>query len=61
MNDVKNWFESKTIWMALVALAPVISTFVGFDFGQTLNDFLTVVGILGMVWFRIKASKTIKL
>ena len=61
MNDFKSWLESKTIWMALVALAPLVSEKLGFDFGATLNDVLTIVGVLGVIWFRIKATKAIKL
>ena len=61
MKDFKSWLESKTIWMALVALAPFLSTKLGFDFGATLNDVLTIVGLVGVVYFRVKATKAIKL
>jgi len=61
MNEFKNWFESKTIWMALVALAPILSTYLGFDLEQTLKDFITIVGIIGAMWFRISATKSLKL
>jgi|688.fasta_scaffold67678_10 hypothetical protein len=61
MNDFKSWLESKTIWMALVAAAPFVSAKLGFDFGTTLNDLLTIVGIAGVIYFRIKASKSIKI
>jgi hypothetical protein len=61
MNEFKNWFESKTLWMALVAIAPILSKYLGFDVGETLQDFITIVGIIGAMWFRISATKSLKL
>lgn len=56
MTDFKSWLESRTIWAALVVLAPLASKILGFDVGATLNDLLTIVGLVGVVYFRIKAT-----
>jgi uncharacterized membrane protein len=56
MTDIKSWIQSKTIWMVLVSLTPTISKFLGFDFGATMDDVLTVAGAIGAIYFRIKAS-----
>jgi len=37
MNDFKSWLESKTIWAAIVMIAPVISRLIGFDVEATLQ------------------------
>ena len=56
MGDVKSWLQSKTIWMILVTISPFLSKLVGFDFGATLDDVLTIAGAVGAIYFRIKAS-----
>lgn len=56
MTDFKSWLQSRTIWMALVAAAPVLTGVVGFDLGATLNDVLSIVGLVGVIYFRIKAT-----
>jgi hypothetical protein len=58
--DIKSWLQSRTIWAALVALAPVATKLLGFDVDATLNDILTIVGIAGVIYFRIKATATLK-
>lgn len=60
MQDTKSWLQSKTIWMALVAIAPLLSSKVGFDLPATLNDVLEIVGIAGVIWFRITAKTALK-
>jgi uncharacterized membrane protein len=60
MENVKSWLESKTIWMALVVMAPVVSNYIGFDFGATLNDLVTIAGSIGVIYFRITAKKALK-
>lgn len=57
MGDVKSWLQSKTIWMILVTISPFLSKLVGFDFGATLDDVLTIAGAIGAIYFRIKASE----
>ena len=56
MTDIKSWIQSKTIWMVLVSLTPRISKFLGFDFGATMDDVLTIAGAVGAIYFRVKAS-----
>lgn len=56
MTDFKSWLQSRTIWMALVAAAPVLTNVVGFDLGATLDDVLSIVGLVGVIYFRINAT-----
>ena len=60
MNDFKSWLESKTIWAAVVVLAPAITRLVGFDVEATIQDLITIAGAASVIYFRIKASKLIK-
>lgn len=60
MTDVKGWLESKTIWAAIVMLAPVVSKYIGFDLEATLQDVVTAAGALAVIYFRIKAVKIVK-
>jgi len=60
MNEFKSWLQSKTIWMALVAIAPIVSKYIGFDVEATMNDLVTVVGCIGVIWFRITAKQVLK-
>ena len=57
MLEFKSWLESRTIWMALVAAAPVLTSLLGFDMNATLADILTIVGTVGAIYFRIRATK----
>lgn len=57
MEDLKSWLQSRTIWMVLVTLAPMLSKLFGFDLGATLDDVLTIVGAAGAIYFRITATK----
>ncbi len=59
MTDIKSWLESRTIWSALIALAPILTAKLGFDVNATLADVLTIGGIVSAVIFRIKAKKSI--
>lgn len=49
MMDIKSWLQSRTIWAALVILAPIATKFLGFDVSATLNDILTIAGIAGVI------------
>ena len=60
MTDVKSWIQSKTIWAALVVLAPIITKLVGFDVDAVLADILTIAGAAGAIYFRITASTKLK-
>lgn len=60
MEDVKSWLQSRTIWMILVSLTPTISKLLGFDFGATMNDVLTLVGAGAAIYFRVAASTKLK-
>jgi hypothetical protein len=60
MMDIKSWLQSRTIWAALIILAPIATKFLGFDVSATLNDILTIAGIAGVIYFRIKATSTLK-
>ena len=60
MTDVKSWIQSKTIWAALVVLAPIITKLVGFDVDTVLADILTIAGAAGAIYFRITASTKLK-
>jgi hypothetical protein len=57
MTDVKSWLQSRTIWAALVTLAPFLTQILGFDMDATLADILTVVGAVSAIYFRIIATK----
>ena len=60
MTDVKSWLQSKTIWSVLVTLSPLLTKFLGFDMGDTLNDVLTIAGAVGAIYFRISATQKLK-
>jgi hypothetical protein len=60
MENVKSWLESKTIWAAVVVLAPAITRLVGFDVEATIQDIITIAGAASVIYFRVKASKLIK-
>ena len=59
MEDVKSWIQSRTVWAALVALAPFLTAKLGFDVNQTLQDVLTIAGLIGVIVFRILATRKI--
>jgi hypothetical protein len=58
--DIKAWIQSRTIWSALVVLAPLATKLLGFDVDATLNDILTIAGIAGVIYFRINATTKLK-
>ena len=60
MTDFKSWLQSRTIWAALVVLAPLASKLLGFDVDATLGDILTIVGIVGVIYYRITATAKLK-
>ena len=60
MNDFKSWLQSKTIWAAILIIAPVISRLVGFDVEATLQDLVTIAGTAAVIYFRITATKALK-
>lgn len=64
MTDIKSWIESKTIWSILVASAAILSKQFNFDVEGTMADFLLIaqnvtliLGLVGGIIFRIKATK----
>lgn len=59
MNEVKSFLESKTIWGALIALIPTLTTVLGFDMGVTVNDVVTIAGLVFVIYGRVVASKKI--
>ena len=60
MTDFKSWLQSRTIWAALVAIAPLATKLLGFDVDATLNDILTIVGVVGVIYYRFKATSKLK-
>lgn len=60
MTDIKSWIQSKTIWSILITISPVLSKMLGFDFGETLTDVITILGAAAAIFFRIKASEKLK-
>lgn len=60
MTDFKAWLQSRTIWSVLIVLAPMLSKFLGFDLGATMDDILIIVGAVGAIYFRITATKKIE-
>lgn len=60
MTDLKSWLQSRTIWSVLIVLAPMLSKFLGFDLGATMDDILTIVGAAGAIYFRVTATKQIE-
>lgn len=60
MNDFKSWLQSKTIWAAILIIAPVISRLVGFDVEATLQDLVTIAGTAAVIYFRITATNKLK-
>ena len=61
MTDFKSWLSSRTIWMVLVTISPFLSKLLGFDLGATMDDILTIAGAVGAIYFRINATKQVKL
>ena len=52
MNDLKNWYSSKTIWGALVAILASVMHFTGVDIstvdrGQIVDSIVNIAGALG--------------
>ncbi len=68
MNDLKNWYSSKTIWGALVAILASVMHFTGVDIsavdrGQIVDSIVNIVGALGgliAVYGRVTAKTAIR-
>lgn len=66
--ETKPWYQSKTIWASLVALAAVIAQALGLSIGEEdqaalVDAILNAVAIAGTfiaVYGRTKATKSIK-
>ena len=69
MNDVKSFIESKTIWGAVIAVAPTVANLFGFsvtpaDVAQVSSNVDAIVtgfGALMVVWGRVTATKAVGL
>lgn len=67
MNSTKVWWQSKTVWGAIIALAAGIATLAGIDLDATLQDELAglivqALGIAGAIlaWAgRARAASTL--
>ena len=57
MKDFKSWLQSRTIWSILVAVSPIVSKYLGFDLGTTLEDIIVIIGAVSAIIFRVKAEK----
>lgn len=68
MSDLKNWYSSKTIWGALVAIIASAMHFTGVDIGaadrsQIVDAIVNISGALGgllAVYGRVTAKSAIK-
>ena len=68
MNEVKPWYQSKTMWGALVSLAALVTSKL-FHMDISDQDQLTIVdtmtsigvnvGVILTIWGRVSASKKI--
>jgi hypothetical protein len=69
MNDTKVWWQSKTVWGAIIALLAGVATLAGLDLDASLQDqlaeLLTGAGNLvggALAWYgRVKATRTLAL
>lgn len=67
MGDVKAWYQSKTIWGGLVALAGALAGLFGLDIdaasgnslASAITDAATAVGAVVAIFGRLDAAKTI--
>lgn len=67
MDDVKPWYQSKTVIASIVAVVAVIAGYFGYDIGgaeqaglvESITSGIAVVGGLLAAFFRITATKQI--
>lgn len=67
MNDIKQWYSSKTIWGALIAITASVLKMRGFELGAAdqsaiADGLVSIVGAAGgllAVYGRVTASATI--
>jgi hypothetical protein len=67
MNEVKDWYRSKTIWGGLVALGAALAGLFGIDvdgassdaLALALTDAAAAVGAVIAIWGRLDARQTI--
>lgn len=68
MNDVKNWYQSKSIWGGIITVLAVLLgafgyTLTGDDQAALVEIVSAIVGAIGgllAIYGRVKASKTVK-
>jgi hypothetical protein len=73
-EKAKAWWESKTIWGIIIAVAPVIASIFGIDLKELVtdnvndtvntanslwNEAITIVGVVVAWWGRVKARTKI--
>lgn len=64
MEDIKNWYRSRTIWGAIIAISASLAHAGGYnlsvaDQGQLVEAALSLAGTAGgliAIWGRMKAS-----
>ncbi len=64
MEDIKTWYQSRTIWGAIIAISASLAHAGGYDLstadqGQLADAILSLAGTLGgllAIWGRMKAS-----
>lgn len=64
MEDIKTWYQSRTIWGAIIAISASLAHAGGYnlsaaDQGQLADAILSLAGALGglmAIWGRMKAS-----
>lgn len=67
MNDIKNWWQSKTIWGGIITVLAVVLgafgyTLTGDDQSLLVDIVSTIVGAIGgllAIYGRVKASKKV--
>ena len=62
MNDAKAFFQSKTIWGALVVVASTAARIAGYEVGDTgawVDAIGNLIGAAMVVWGRVTAVKKI--
>lgn len=67
MSETKNWWASRTIWAALIAVISTGLSFFGKEISPELQgsivdavmQIVTVVASVATIWFRATATKVI--
>ena len=67
LEDIKGFFQSKTVWGALIAIAPPVASLFGYDIGKDdvagfqthLDSIITAVGALIAMYGRVTATTKI--